>query len=1147
MSGKTIEVGMRISGDAKGAREAISATEKDLADLAASGRKIILLDGAAERAKELATEAEKARQKVQALGTAYSEALSAGGSDKQLKELGDQLNKAENEAARLAKAFDANAQSMVVLRRELRGAGIDVERLSAERFRIEQTARAVASVQGAFNTLNIRPAARIEAEINAINIALRELASRANVSGDEFDRAFAAGQQRIEKLRAELKGTPEEIDQVGKKVDGLVGMMKGLGVAFTGAELARQFITVNIELENIERSFIAVTGSTAKAAQEMEYAKGVANRLGVDVLATARSYSDLMAATKGTSVEGEITRKVFESVTRSMAIAGRTSAETAGALNALSQMAGKQIVQMEELRGQLGDRLPGALGATAEGLGITTAQLIKLVEAGQMTAEELFPALSAGLEKLYGQAAPTETMSQRWAHFKNGIVETFGAVADTGVWATLSIVLGGVTEVVMILATGVTTVTAGFFALVKALAVTTAAVVNMDFSHLKEELQGISEEMLTTINRVASLTQVSKILKPAMDETGQAHKGAKDATAEHNKALTQLKSGYAYATEAAAEATKQTQANVEAKNAEATATLAAANAFGNETQKLMAKADATRVAAAGSAELAERRKDELALAKANLAAIQDEVIEIKKSVAARGGDAAAQEMAVESQQKVIDTLRKTVDARQADADKAQAQAQSSAVVAAQAEAEANAHADNSGRVLELKAAYEQAALAADVLRAQKSAGIDVGNALTDADLRAGKAAKLYQDALSDQTAAIQRNLSVKEAGINVEQAGIRLAIEQQRTIMDVARARGDERGAIEALLKIKQLEIQLAELTAKAKAAEAEAALEMVKAKRAELEAAGQLTAAKEAELKAQEAGAKVKQIEGQIAGETAKRMRELADAYRQTGGEAAGANRGIRDIGESAESSVPGVDRLTDSLNRMNGARRGGGSMAPGGASALETPSLSSDPRQNELGQHVDNNGNVIKDTSGNPVTNSTSLLDMGHQADQGIDIAGLMYRKGASPEDVKAAQKYFGELYARQSQALLNGVASQGQANMMTRVALNNALEQSLALAKQERETGQQVDLGRSVADINHQKFSTADFSRDYAGTDGVKHQQRLLKDAAMEAQKQPIKTIKIDLSNGKDRASLWAEDQAAADKFLQLIDRDRRRAGP
>lgn len=48
-------------------------------------------------------------------------------------------------------------------------------------------------------------------------------------------------------------------------------------------------------------------------------------------------------------------------------------------------------VQMEELRQQLGDRLPGALQLMADGLKVTTAELINMMEQGEVGAEALVP------------------------------------------------------------------------------------------------------------------------------------------------------------------------------------------------------------------------------------------------------------------------------------------------------------------------------------------------------------------------------------------------------------------------------------------------------------------------------------------------------------------------------------------------------------------------------------------------------------------------------------------------------------------------------------------------------------------------------------------------------------------------------------
>ena len=45
---------------------------------------------------------------------------------------------------------------------------------------------------------------------------------------------------------------------------------------------------------------------------------------------------------------------------------------------ALAQMASKGTVQAEELRGQLGERLPGAFKIAAAAMGVTQAELVSL-------------------------------------------------------------------------------------------------------------------------------------------------------------------------------------------------------------------------------------------------------------------------------------------------------------------------------------------------------------------------------------------------------------------------------------------------------------------------------------------------------------------------------------------------------------------------------------------------------------------------------------------------------------------------------------------------------------------------------------------------------------------------------------------------
>ena len=77
------------------------------------------------------------------------------------------------------------------------------------------------------------------------------------------------------------------------------------------------------------------------------------------------SYTKFFVATKGTNLEGAETRRIFDSVSKSAAVMALSAEDTEGALKALGQMISKGKVQAEELRGQLGDRLPGAFAIMA--------------------------------------------------------------------------------------------------------------------------------------------------------------------------------------------------------------------------------------------------------------------------------------------------------------------------------------------------------------------------------------------------------------------------------------------------------------------------------------------------------------------------------------------------------------------------------------------------------------------------------------------------------------------------------------------------------------------------------------------------------------------------------------------------------------
>lgn len=183
----------------------------------------------------------------------------------------------------------------------------------------------------------------------------------------------------------------------------LVAAYGGLFGAVTGL---RKVIDAYQTLEAAQSRLNVVFDSDASAsAQEMDFLRRNANRLGIDLGVLADQYTKFSVATKGTNLEGARTRRIFIAVAEAARVNRATNEELRGTFVALQQMVSKGTISMEELRQQLGDRLPGAAQIMASALGVTTAELFRMVEAGEVTSDVLL-AFSDELDKRFGSALP---------------------------------------------------------------------------------------------------------------------------------------------------------------------------------------------------------------------------------------------------------------------------------------------------------------------------------------------------------------------------------------------------------------------------------------------------------------------------------------------------------------------------------------------------------------------------------------------------------------------------------------------------------------------------------------------------------------------------------------------------------------------
>ena len=178
----------------------------------------------------------------------------------------------------------------------------------------------------------------------------------------------------------------------------LAGIAAGV---FILQRLVRKAIEVGAEFKTFEQILLAVTGSQIIANMEMERAIDIARRSGQSIRDVIPSYAKFQAAAQGTALQGETSAKIFESFSLVLTRLQAPAEQAKGVFRALEQILSKGQVQAEELRGQLGDRIPGAFRIAAKAVGVTTVELNKMLKAGEVISEEFLPKFAAEYLKAF--------------------------------------------------------------------------------------------------------------------------------------------------------------------------------------------------------------------------------------------------------------------------------------------------------------------------------------------------------------------------------------------------------------------------------------------------------------------------------------------------------------------------------------------------------------------------------------------------------------------------------------------------------------------------------------------------------------------------------------------------------------------------
>ena len=176
-----------------------------------------------------------------------------------------------------------------------------------------------------------------------------------------------------------LPGNTSQLALAGANIAGPKGALIGgtIGAAMDFSGLAKDAAVFRSEIKRLEVALKGVTKSEKEFIKAQKVIASVSDELNVPIKDASKQFTQLAASVIGAGGTVDDAELVFRGVAESIKATGGDAEDVQSAIRAMSQIFGKGKVSAEELQGQLGERLPGAVVKFADATGRTLPQLQK--------------------------------------------------------------------------------------------------------------------------------------------------------------------------------------------------------------------------------------------------------------------------------------------------------------------------------------------------------------------------------------------------------------------------------------------------------------------------------------------------------------------------------------------------------------------------------------------------------------------------------------------------------------------------------------------------------------------------------------------------------------------------------------------------
>ena len=223
-----------------------------------------------------------------------------------------------------------------------------------------------------------------------------------------------------------------------------------------------RFIDVARETNRVTTALKNVSGGMARYADNQRYLLDLAKKYGLEINALTANYAKFTAAASISGMSMMDQRKVFESVSRACTAFSMSADDSNGVMLALSQMMSKGKVSSEELRLQMGERLPVALQAMAKAAGVSISGLDKLMKEGKLMSADVLPKFAEALNEMIPDI-DTDNLETSVNRLKNTFTEL---VNSTGVQSSYKSLIDWLTGAISSAAENIENIVLGTLALI---------------------------------------------------------------------------------------------------------------------------------------------------------------------------------------------------------------------------------------------------------------------------------------------------------------------------------------------------------------------------------------------------------------------------------------------------------------------------------------------------------------------------------------------------------------------------------------------------------------------------------------------------------------------------------------------------------